>query len=118
MRIIDSSTFTELFENLFLEFLSPDGRAAFSPRVRPDGEYVIWQERALDEPHNRARDIIGMSLKNLKAPITIYQSSSVDLPLYMDFPRTCWTPDGSSFLIMTIKDGEVALFALTITNGT
>ena len=26
-------------------------------------EYVIWQERTVDEPHNRSRDIMGMSIK-------------------------------------------------------
>lgn len=57
----------ESFKNSsFTEFLSGDGKAAFSPRVRPDAEYVIWQERAIDEPHNRSRDIMGMSLKELK----------------------------------------------------
>ncbi|KAJ6632877.1 Acylamino-acid-releasing enzyme [Pseudolycoriella hygida] len=98
-----------------LQFLSADGRAAFSPRVRPDGEYVIWQERAVDQPHNRSRDIMGMSLKDPKSPEVIYRSSTADVPIYFDFPRNCWIPNSSSVLLKAIKDGEMALFALLLT---
>lgn len=100
-----------------LEFLSTNDRAAFSPRVRPDGNYVIWQERAVDEPHNRSRDIMGLSLAEVTRPEAIYKSSTADIPIYVDFPRCCWIPNGSSFLVMAIVDGETALLAFSITNG-
>lgn len=100
-----------------VEFLSVDGRAAFSPRVRPDAGYVIWQERAVDEPHNRSRDIMGLSLSKAEAPQILYTPGSEDIPIYVDFPKNCWHPDGSSVFVITIKDGETALFALSLTEG-
>lgn len=39
------------------------------------------------------------------------------MPVYVDFPRICWTPNGSSFVMLSIKDGETALFAVSLING-
>ncbi|KAG4077418.1 hypothetical protein HA402_002845 [Bradysia odoriphaga] len=100
-----------------LKFLSAIDKAAFSPRVRPDSEYVIWQERAVDAPHNRSRDIMGISLKDPKIPEVIYQSSTEDIPIYADFPRCCWAPNGSLFFVISFKEGDTALFAISLHKG-
>lgn len=56
--------------SIIVGFLSVAGKAAFCPRVSPDNQTVIWQERAIDAPHNRERNIMGIKIHD-KVPDTL-----------------------------------------------
>ena len=55
-----------IINNIFLSgYISEAGRAAFSPRVQPEGKTVVWTERAVDGPHQRAHAIMTSTTMDL-----------------------------------------------------
>jgi acylaminoacyl-peptidase len=96
-------------------YLSNADKAAFSPRVRPDGKFVIWQERIVDGPHQRAREIIGLDLVQNGKPYTLYKSNPSNMiPIYEDFPQRCWSPDGRKFNAVTPSGVEMVHLSFSV----
>lgn len=94
-------------------------KAARSVRVRPDGRYLVWQERILDGAHDRARSIYGQALTEQGIPSgqpqILYDSSPENgLPVYQEFSRNCWTTDGTTLFAVTPNEAQMVCLALTI----
>ncbi|ODM91045.1 Acylamino-acid-releasing enzyme [Orchesella cincta] len=94
------------------------GKACRSPRVRPDGGYLVWQERILDGAHDRARAINGVALNEGQPsgqPCVIYESAPQNgMPVYQDFFRNCWSTDGNTLFVVTPNEGTSICLAITV----
>ncbi|CAL8118008.1 unnamed protein product [Orchesella dallaii] len=98
--------------------LTKAGRACRSPRVRPDGGFVVWQERILDGAHDRARSINGVALKDGQPsgePTVIYETSPQNgMPVYQDLSRNCWSTDGNTLFAVTPNEDSMICLAITV----
>ncbi|CAL8125984.1 unnamed protein product [Orchesella dallaii] len=94
------------------------GKSCRSPRVRPDGGYLVWQERILDGAHDRARSINGIALSQglpSGEPCVIYESAPQNgMPTYKDFSRNCWSTDGNTLFVVTPNEGDMICLAISV----
>lgn len=103
------------------KLLTESNRACRSPRVRPDGGYLVWQERILDGAHDRARSIFGGNLTNgelVGNPTVLYDvSPSNGCPVYQDFSRNCWNPQGTTLYAVTPNNSKMICLAFSVSDG-
>ncbi|KAK2575468.1 hypothetical protein KPH14_011199 [Odynerus spinipes] len=93
------------------EKLSNDGCAVRSPRLSPDGKYLVWLERSAAGPHHNAHRLMRLDFqsnkKNIEVLVDIVDTNIIInnekafYGLYGRLPQRCWSKDSQYLFLST-----------------
>lgn len=113
--------------------LSNDGCAVRSPRISPDGNYLIWLERSAGGPHHNAhrlmrldfRSCVSSSMKNeidvlvdIVDTNIIINNEKVFYGLYGSLPHRCWSKDSQYLFLSTPQQTNIRSYIINMKNKT
>lgn len=106
--------------------LSSDGCAVRSPRLSPDGKYLVWLERNAGGPHHNAHRLMQLDLQSnektaevlidiVNTDITI-NNEKVFYGLYGRLPQRCWSKDSQYLFLSTPQRTNIRSYIFNMKN--
>ncbi|KAH0948413.1 hypothetical protein HN011_002804 [Eciton burchellii] len=114
-----------LWKNGEYQKLSPDEYAVHSPRISPDGNYLVWlQRKAGIVPHHNAHALVMRNLKAEKDHIdeiieVVEMSKTINngkqfYGIYSRLPHRCWTEDSQYLIFSTPQKTNIISYIVNI----
>ncbi|RLU26568.1 hypothetical protein DMN91_000364 [Ooceraea biroi] len=114
-----------LWKNGEYRKLSPDGHAVHSPRLSPDGSYLVWLQREAGVvPHHNAHALVMRDLRLAEDHIheiveVVRTSKEINngrqfYGIYGRLPNRCWTEDSQYLIFSTPQKMNIVSYIVNL----